>query len=215
MAITVPVCIDKLQDIYNDVSDTEGLLLFNSAHAEIGRQVKLYPDEAVDLASLVAGTRGYAYSEDILHVWAAAYYTSASSYTALIQTSPDELDAMTNGEWRGESNGTPTHWYDEGPNIGLYPIPDTTTSGGYPLVRLYCQKRRVLTTGDSLPGMIGEATPWVDYMAYLWAERRHRDEKDARYADYKVSLARLKRHMLARAPRVKPSFNPVIPTIRY
>jgi len=213
MAISVASVISDATGIYNSIPTARQITLFNEAHALIGRVVKLYPDDAVDV-SLTAGTQKYTYDADVLRVWHAAYFSAAGTSHPLTETSVDEKDYNEEG-WRQASSGIPHEWFEEGSQIGFYPAPNTTTSASYPKVVLYCQQRRVLTTSDSLPDFINDPDAWVDLMAYKWARRRHPADTQMRAILARKSLNALSMQVMGRAVRSKPSMHFDIPLINH
>lgn len=201
--------------IYNDIDDTAGLDLLQKAHDFLLRFVRIYPEEVVDI-NLVAGTREYALDSDVLRVWEAEYRTSATTATPLEQTSTDWLDYNMRG-WRSLPNGTPSMFYDIGGYIGLVQKPDTTSSGGYPIVRGYATKRQTLVGATALPLMIREQTDaWEDEIAYRWA-RQTRSIEDIKLRDAARRRSRneLMSFLQGRLPRNRPHVESNIPEIHY
>lgn len=148
--------------------------------------------------SLVVGTGEYATSDELIaRVWTARYIKSASTGDSkrLIQTDPTKLD-LEFDDWRGADNGEPDYFYVGASSagamrIGLWPFPDTATSGTYPLVRLNISKSAALVTGNSLPAIIQDSELYVDCACWLYAKRFLSKEKEIAYeARYIRSLDR-------------------------
>jgi hypothetical protein len=89
MATLVSAVISAAQGDFGDLSNAKALELFNAAHAKICRHVKLYEDDVVNVP-LVSGTKTYTFDKDILRVWSAYLYTSATNYIPLDEASEDE-----------------------------------------------------------------------------------------------------------------------------
>jgi hypothetical protein len=301
MGFLVSDVLSDFTGIFNNVSSTKQLELFNATHAAIGKHVKLYPDDVVPVP-LVSGLPTSPFDQHILRVWQAHCYTGASTYSVLDEMSVDEKDYESIG-WRGESTGVPNEWMDEGPMIRFYPTPNSSTptlavsgatnastivitcaahgltsandgtpanavsiagvvgntnancsgyakitgystttfglfldqaltipvagnagytSGGavttpasYPVVLLYCQKRRVLATTDYLPLQVDDYDAWTDMMAFQWARRKHRDRIPEFGQLARQSLNALSWKVMGRAARLKPNASYDVPVIRH
>lgn len=214
MAYTVAEVFEQVRRMYQDCPDDSTLLkMLNDEHFDICRYVKLYQDTTVSV-SLTSGTREYALSASVMHIWNAAYFTSATSYTPLRQTSRDRLDNDF-PSWLQQSSGTPYQYYESGGYIGFYPTPNATTSGGYPIVTLYCQSITAFTaTSDSLPAQINNADPWIYGLARRFAMLEHPADLQRLDAMSKQSRADLAAYIISRTPRRLPSFRPNIPQVK-
>lgn len=200
--------------MYQDCPDDSTLLkMMNDEHFDICRYVKLYQDTTVTV-SLTAETREYSLSASVMHIWNAAYFTSATAYTPLRQTSVDKLD-NDYPTWRNQSSGIPYQYYESGGYVGFYPTPNTTTSAGYPKVTLYCQSITTFTaTSDSLPTQINNADPWIYGLARRFALQSH--VEDAKRLDdlSKMARADLAAYIMSRTPRRPPSLRFGVPPIK-
>lgn len=301
MSFLVSDVITAARGMFADLPAATGLTLFNAAHAEICRHVKLYPDDFVNVG-LTQNQRYYTLDKDVLRVWSAYYYTGATSFLQLREWSSDEGDYKEEG-WRGQPASTPWRWFQEGSKIGLDPAPNASsptlalsgatnatpivvtsaahgllsandgtalnavsiagvggnanangsfygkitgyspttmglyadqdltipvagsggyTSGGvlvssasYPIVSLYCQKRRTLATTDTLPLMVDFYDAWRDWTAFLWASERHRDQAPGLYAQAVRALDRLSWKIMGRPARKKPRTSIKVAHIRH
>lgn len=213
MATLVSTVTAAATQMFNDLTPTKVLELMNAAHFKICRHVKLYQDTVVD-TNLTAGTRYYTFDPDIARVWSAYYVTGANSYSQLIETSSDELDYRETG-WRMQANATPYRWGQEGPQFFVDPIPDTTTSGGYPIVRMYTQKRVTLALSDSMPAMIDYYDAWTDEIGFQWAKQKHRDQQEGLRLQAHRSLNDLSWKVQGRPVRLKPTVIQHVPMIRH
>ena len=81
--------------------------------------------------------------------------------------------------WRTTTDtGEPTKFYVEAVNtngevrVGLDPVPDTTTSGGYPVVALYGTTYQAMLTNETVPSIIPSIRVYVEGMKKLYASDR-------------------------------------------
>lgn len=182
------------------VYQTDGVDYYNRIDREIRFRVSV-TDEA-ESVSLTAGTREYAMNEDTLRVWSARYQKSATvgDYDVLDPVSVNQLEA-DDPNFLKRANAPPKRFYVtensvSGMVLGLGPAPDTTTSGGYPVV--IC---RVSRSGDvanwtaaqsaAMPTGLVSYEAWAVGLCKLWA----RDFDPERYAffaqAFEAELARL------------------------
>ena len=141
MALTINALIAQVQRRFPDAQTPNLLSNANSIHRQILSRIPELRRDTVTL-SLVAGQQEYDIAETVYQVNSASYKTGASttSVVSLMATSVEELDS-TSRTWRSDANGPPLQYYLSSNQstvnsevIGFYPTPDTTTTGGYPLV---------------------------------------------------------------------------------
>lgn len=160
---------------FESFDDQEALTYLQAVHNKILRLVRVKPDEEYDQA-LTAGVGEVALDPLISRIWSATYVTSADDARPLYPRSVDELDWQTKGLWRSQPAGTPM-WYDErAGRLILYPTPDTTTIGGFPIVALTVQKTDELSLGSSLPIAVDEYDAWVYGVCRKYAAEKARDQ---------------------------------------
>lgn len=175
MAVTVATCISRLQREFDDISQAIAEEYLSLADREILGRLPLRED--TEDISLTSGTATYAFSaETVIRIRSAEYLKSATvtNRKTLIATSIAELD-LTNESWRATQNQEPTHYYLTSTSagamrLGLWPTPNTTTSGGYPLVRCYIHRSASLASGGSLPAIIRKPDMYVWCAGWLYAE---------------------------------------------
>jgi hypothetical protein len=138
--------------------------------------------------SVVAGTQEYAVDPSVFKIHS-AYYQSSSGSTPvpLIERSTDELD-VTRWGWRNSSyTGDPIEYYittaaitaGGGDSllssselvIGFLPIPATTSSGGYPVVTLYCTANEDLSGSETVPAILLDDNVYLYRMFEFWCKR--------------------------------------------
>jgi hypothetical protein len=179
MAVTAQVVINNARQSFPDMSETIALDLLNLEHGEL---LARYPlrETTLDFTSIVADTPEYALAETAIRVDAAYYYSDADTPKQLEPLSVEEMDRMDPG-WRTRDSGTPTHYYISASatstgNLGLYPVPDTTTSSGYPKVTLYIRQNQTLGLSDNIPNGMLNYDAYLAGICLRYAERRARDQ---------------------------------------
>lgn len=105
----------------------------NHGLKEVGFLFPAYFREST--VNLTAGTARYAWPADMVFLYTAVYEASSSSRTRLIPVFPEQMGQIDE-EWRHHPPSTPTHIIPEGSYMRLWPAPNASTSGGYPVVRL-------------------------------------------------------------------------------
>lgn len=190
---------------------TLALTLLQEAHDRVLGAVRLRPVEEVTI-NLTSGTYEYALSDDVIRVWAAVYVRSSIQADALREISIDMLDD-DRPNWRYDPASTPTRWYDVGTMVGLFPKPDTTTSGGYPILKLYTTKRQTLTGSTTMPAMVPNYDAWVSWVCRSWAWAQ--DRQNLPYWEQRAdeTLADLIERIQGRQARLKPSVLPSYPSV--
>lgn len=214
MAYTVTQVVTAVRQVFPDIADADIVDKINEANQVITQKTKIYPETTVDI-NLVAGTREYVLSATIQKVWAAAYVTSAgeSGYQPLIETSQDELD-IDNRTWRAQQNGVPYRYYELGGYVGLYPTPNTTTSGGYPILRLFVNTQTTLTSISSLPSQVPTLEPWKWYACKEIALEKYPDRVGLYDKMWRDSMQDLVRFVHGRLPRQNPRVKAQVPYVR-
>jgi len=215
MAITVQAIYTAVQTHFSDIPEATFLSLLNDVHQEIIENIRLTPDVAVTV-ELTAGQQEYALPDTVLRIWEAAYMAQAGDYQRLKQTNVDRLDDGS-PTWRNYSPSTPSRVYDRGGNLGLVPAPDTTTSGGYPIVTLYCSQTSDTPLGidDSLPAMARTGNAWTYRVCERWADMYHQ-EMSQFFANLSArEYERLITYSYGRMSRDKAAIQMRIPKVRY
>ena len=185
-------------DFYPGCSVTRAGTLFNEAYKKVLKEIKVRTAEVT--LSLVAGQREYTISEVNQQVNFAIYKPSVTSsgWKQLKETSLDRLSVIEPG-WQSnsDSDSAPSRYYFTAVasgdtsilKIGLDPIPDTTTSGGYPCVVLNVTQNSTLTGSETVPEGLLNNDPYLFYMAYKYASRQDAVKKQYYYEEYVKALA--------------------------
>lgn len=194
MADTVTTIVDACQYDYPDMTDAKGVEYANVVHR---RLLTAFPELRIDTEdiNLTSGTGEYSLDEDIYKVHSALYLTAASTGTVLDETSVTELDNKNAG-WRLESSGTPTGFYvwanTTGQVVGLYPKPNTTTSGGFPKVTLYVTRRpSALTGSDTVFTMLPDSQIYKEGILLEFAKAQRKEDVAMRLEVYRAELQRV------------------------
>lgn len=174
MSYTLPsraTIITRFLERYPEAGNTRAVQLFQKAFnwaMDIAA-----PRYSTITVNLVAGTNEYTLDTDVLRVQTVEYLFSATWSNKLEAVTIDELDVTVIG-WRNFS-GQPIKYYalsEASGNtainrVGLYPNPQTTTSGGYPALRLSCNLVDDFGTSDTLPPVLRDENAILSRMYYF------------------------------------------------
>lgn len=192
MAELVSDCMIEVQRII-DCTDAIALEYINKADRDISTILRLR--ETTEDINLTAGTNEYALStETILKVWAGRYIRSSATGDSnrMKETSYERMDLMM-GDWRSDPSDEPTKFAIKpgstgGASVLFHPTPATTTSGGYPIVRLYVTISKALISGDSLPALLKSSDVYTYRAAFRLANDVAKDQAPGLYELYKMAL---------------------------
>jgi len=205
--MTVQDIIDDVRREYaKGVSDAEVLYHLQQVHTDIITAVRLNVDD--ETITLTDGTKGYALDDDILKVWSAKYYRSASDAYGLKAIHLDELNS-DNPHWVITPDMEPRSFYIEQGFIYFHPTPPTTTSGGYPKVVITVSRDVTLATDTELPGYVRSAGAWVEATKEAIAKSKKDWESYSVFkSDAKEELIKLKNAVVGRNVEFNPSIRP-------
>lgn len=159
MSSTATAVISKFRTRYPSCSATNASLYLQDVLKELYSRLDI---RQVDITvSLTASTREYDLNVDVTAIQRAIYKPSAdeSGWVILSANNIYKLD-HTEPSWRlNLTEGSPVTYYIRGVSssdtaknvIGFIPIPDTTTSSGYPNVTLVCTQYAEITGSEALP----------------------------------------------------------------
>jgi len=201
--------MDQMDDFYSEVDDTEKLRHLQRVHSRILRSVPLEPS-VVTFSSLVADTKEYATGDTYLRVWSVRYVMSATSGDSKVlkPISVDELD-YDHANWRAADSGEPTYWYWRAGSIGLHPTPDTSTSGGYPLLSMEVSTDETITGATVLPGHVRNFDAWIfGALENIAISRRDWEAVPAFQMKARESFSELIRIHQQRTARLNPKQTP-------
>lgn len=216
-----------MRSSYPDCSAAHALELLNLAVRNLCRQIPLYRNTTT--FSITANTQEYTFGDTYNQVQQVFYETSATSRILLDYKSIQELD-LDNPRWRYQSAGTPREYYitqtaSSSPagalKMGLFPTPDTSTSGTYPRIRVYFTETPSadFITSDSSPQLL-ERPEVIIYEAcrlYAIEERLFEDAQNWQLL-YEKEFSRQWAHVNHRVeyspPRVESSrFSRLLPKV--
>jgi hypothetical protein len=176
---TVNEVITRFRRHYPGCDSTTALDLFQTAYRRLLDKAQFRMAD-VEFASIVSGTREYAWSEDDLRVYAVTWYKSATSFWPLRPTSEDELRDQGPAWKESTATGEPTAFYvaartDASANktgklvLGFDATPNETTATGYPKAVCHCEQVEGLTGTDQLPFSVLDEMYFVYAMCEFWA----------------------------------------------
>jgi hypothetical protein len=180
MASQISALITKFTQggFYPECDATIAESLFNDVYKEILLSLQLRTNTVT--VNLTAGTGTYDLSENIIRIHEVLYQASASSTgEALTHTSLAEMRILC-PNYAQAGQGTPLYAYttsatdtDSGKmQLGLYPVPNVSTSGTYPRVVLHVTQYAVLSGTETLPNAILTDDLFLYGMSYKWAVRQ-------------------------------------------
>lgn len=209
--MTVAELISLTRGHFDTFDSGEALTHLQAVHNNICRLVRVLPDESVDV-SITAGASEYPIA-DLLRIWDAAYWKSATDSKALIPRSVDQMDLETHGAWRRDQSSTPV-WYDErAGSLVLHPAPDTTTASGYPKVVLSVSLVQPLDMTTSLPA-VADHEAWLYGLCRRYAAMKAAYKLQMFMALEQEAMNKLRRFSQGKAARQKPNLRPMVPRVR-
>ena len=187
MAFTVQNALDGFSEAYTSVTAARQLVIFLQVYREIMNFLGI--EEDLQQENLTDGTREYELSYDpiLTQIKAVYYVESATSAVRLTPVSVDWMDDHVD-QWRTTTEtGTPDKFYIRYPDssgvttegkfvVGLDPIPDTTTSGGYPILNLYGTEYQILAATDKIPAFFPSVSVFVEGMKRDYASNRDQEK---------------------------------------
>lgn len=161
MPFTAQTIVDQLQVLIPGVTDAEALGYVNRAYKWLLGSTDI-KTEPLEIAS-VQNQQGYDLSNDLLRTDTVLWVTGEDAQT---RYTGDELTFTPDKEFINPAYGTPTNYSfhnvrqssaattDSKAQIWLYPIPDTSPSGGLPKIVIYGAVYRALSLSDSLSNAV-------------------------------------------------------------
>ncbi len=182
----------------------QGLDLFNEANLEISSQVPITV-QATSLIPVVQNQALYTMPDNMPSIESVSFFTSANSWVPLRPTNMDELYYDAGPDWQDAPMGTPIYYYDNGPNIGLFPKPSQNAVGSYPGIEVRFNQVDVMGANDTLPSNINTVYPWVYHMCRTQcAVNRHYEAEAFWDLKYKKALDVLQTFVYRRISKNKP-----------
>lgn len=175
MSFTVTNVVTAVQRVYSMLQTSDVVGYLNEVRPDILRRLRLR-NTTQDI-SLTAGTDRYAVTTPMLGATAVEYIRSAtaSDRRVLDATNLETLD-ISYPNWRARESDEPRQYYftdgTTGPLIGLFPEPDLSTSGGYPVVRIHYLDCNTLSSGDTISDNLLSPMLYVHAICKRYAEDR-------------------------------------------
>ncbi len=169
---------------YPGVADAEMLKYYKEILWEILVLADVEKNSATE--DLTDGTREYELSYDPIFasIDMVYYRSSSTSATKLTPVSVDWMDKHAQADWRTTTNtGTPDKFYIDAPTssslttegkivIGLDPIPDTGTSSGFPIIKIYGTEFEEPSLTSDVPAMFQSIRVLIEGCKKLYAADR-------------------------------------------
>lgn len=174
MSFLVNDVIREAREIYPDLADTHALRHFNRVRSTVLSELDLRKTSTT--VNVAEGVNEASLAATALKIDSVEYVRSSTArdFKVLLPTSIDELNNKET-EWRRLENNEPDRFYlhtgTSGPVIGVVPAPNETTSGGYPILRIYFSQNETLTAGGTLYDDLPSAQVYVYGIAREHAAR--------------------------------------------
>ncbi len=194
MSYTIQQVISDVQRRFPDAPSASCLVWVNQIHREI---LATIPELRRDVLSqnVTAGVAEYNIVEPVFQVVQAEYWTSATTVIKLEATTVETLNEVEPG-WRAET-GVPSQFYltsnQQSGNsevIGLFPIPNASTSGSYPMVKMYISELEAsdLVLGSPCLPTLSSSQVYVEGLSFMVAQAIRKDEAAAYLSSYQSQL---------------------------
>jgi hypothetical protein len=186
MSSTVSQVILKFQRRFPECDTATALGFLLDAHRRILTRIQVRND--VQTIFPIAGVAEYPLSGQVFKIHSAYLSMGPSWSVPLQERSTDELDVLR-PDWRsGAYVGTISDYYvssqasgdSASPVVGLFPVPPTSSSGGYPAVVLYCTTYSDLVLSDTVPTNLLDDQVYLYRMNEFWS-RYTQDPVSAEY----------------------------------
>lgn len=194
---------------FPDCASADALTLFNRVHSDLLEAIPFkVTNEDI---SLTSGTYAYSINELTLKIWTYDYLTSATQGRRLVEYEHEAYN-RDHPNWKLTPSGTPSSvslWRSGSETtLFVHPIPNVTTSGGYPIIRCEVSRSESLATSDYTPKGLGSVDVYITGMAKRYARYRKRDEYAFWSAQYQEELDRELKTWQRRSVETKPQLIP-------
>lgn len=160
--------------------------------------------------SLVQNQSVYSIPTGVLFLYQAHYVSSAGVRTELEQITPEELSLRNIDFLSTSTTGAPRQIMFQGGEIRLWPIPDTTTSGGLPKVVLYHVKSLPeLSDPNDTTAFVYVVEHWILAPALTYyASMRVKQDLSIREYEEAKAWTQMTDFLLNRGIDMRPRINP-------
>jgi len=220
--MTVQTLVDEMQLMFPQLDDATILQQLNNVHYQLCRDYRVRNGKET-FSSFVAGTQSYSVPSvngTPAEIYGATFYQSSGNGTPLTPATVRDLQNTNPGyDTDIYGTGTPVQYYTDGGaigatsfTVGFFPIPNQTSSGGYPKVIFNVSYYETLVLSspvsgvstDQMPPAVGGAQAWYYGTLRRLAERLN----DARLSEF-IAMEKKERRALAktfaRAEDAQPS----------
>lgn len=204
------------QNSFSDLSTTKAIEYANVIHKRLVRELNLRQTTAT--INVTASTREYAISALAVEIQTVIWKESATSYWELEPTSITELNLEDPGWMLDLTEGSPTKYYltpkptgtTDAQYIGLIAIPDTTTSAGYPSIRVDFSDYTAFTVAgmasEAVPAAVFEPIIYADGIRWQHAKRMHPEKAEFFYLAMMESLQQCREFNTGMVENNPPTF---------
>lgn len=179
-AITVNSIVTEVQAAFPEATATQIISHMNKVDRYLASKIRLRANTIT--VSLTAGTNTYSLSDTIVRVFSVRYLRSSSASNSFVLKAEDisGLDVKYKN-WRSWSQGEPKFFAFDVDSTGAYqlvlaPTPNTTTSGGYPIVHIEASLGGTLAAGNNIPNKIMQSDVYKFGACYYYAMEARREE---------------------------------------
>lgn len=188
--------IDRARETHASLPEAKALVYAEEVYRELVAQTEIGRQQ-VSL-SLVAGTRDYALPAGVVNIIRAVYHSEVDNYFEIYPKSEEVIEELRQSYRVGNESGDPQyfaliHVQDTGikPRIRFEPIPDTTTSSGYPVVKLEVNViASVFDANTTIPELVPNPDVFVDGILAKYSKILLPKEYEMYRDRYQVSLDR-------------------------
>lgn len=215
-AVPVNTIVADVQGAFPDATATEIIEDLNKVDRHLATRIRLRTNTLT--VSLTAQDDTYAVSDSVARVWSARYVKSATRNDSYpLQAEDVSSMDIKHPSWRSWAYGKPKYFILDADSNGdpmliLAPCPDTTTSGGYPNVKLEVTIGGTLAAGGNTPAKIQLPDVYKWGACYYYCADRHREEAAYYKALYDQAMRYEVELELNRMTQKKPGIHVYFPT---
>jgi hypothetical protein len=176
-AITVNSIVTEVQAAFPDATATQIISHMNKVDRYLASKIRLRASTIT-----VNLTSAYALSDTIVRIYSVRYVRSSSASNSFMLKAEDMsgLD-IKYPNWRSWPNSEPRFYSFDVDSAGAFslllaPTPNTTTSGGYPVVYVYASLGGTLSAGGDIPNKIMQSDVYKFGACYYFAMETRREE---------------------------------------
>lgn len=152
--------INSCYSVFPGLNSTTADNYFDYAHREIVSQVHVLASDYETVNSIVAGTKVYALTNNVLGVYTCRYQMSSDTndFTEMVETSLETIEQDDRSQLKRV--GTPVQFALDGGSLFVHPTPDTNSVNGYPSFIMRVDRGSTLASNGVLPGDVPTHDAW-------------------------------------------------------